>query len=584
MHEHHDRIVPARVRAAPGRRTWPRSCRRRGVDGTCTNCGCDPVDRLERRRARVGQLARRAAAGVDDRQLRRQVAAPNDAPAAACRRATARNPRRPRAPSARAPRRRRRRPRRLRSRPGRARLHTNRSACRRPTAAAARLPNCPTSAARGLPSASTIQLRIAGLLGQEPQRASSGIQPKSLKFQLIQASSCRWWRDCSVALRRSRRSRSSDPCCRPRAPAPRRCGCRRSSGSPGRCRRHRSRCARRGCPSSASLPAALRSAASGSSSMPGNASNASLRALPAAMSTSHSVCGSGALRPTQRARVLDFHVTRFGHVARQLADLPGLAGLGGGDHQQPAAVGRQRAVGDLRRRRPGTPAPVRGWGRLLRHASSCACAASRLRLVAGAGCRSGAAGGRAARRSWPAHRGPWSALTSAAWRTPSAAVQRYQSLPTRHTRPPSLVHCGSDSSSLLRVTCDSAPLRRSRTNTSPLRDEGHARMRAVVDRIGSHRAVRVRRRRRAPPRRHRPAAARCRGWSAVALELVLHALRPSQAHQASSTGRPIQSGSAMTCSRVSGAARARWRWSAAVRWQAATRGASGGLWRRGRAG
>ena len=60
------------------------------------------------------------------------------------------------------------------------------------------------------------------------------------------------------------------------------------------------------------------------------------------------------------AHVLEFLVARFGDVLRHLAGRALVGGLGGGHHQQPAAVGRQRAVGDLdvvaevdRRRRAG---------------------------------------------------------------------------------------------------------------------------------------------------------------------------------------------------------------------------------------
>ena len=52
-------------------------------------------------------------------------------------------------------------------------------------------------------------------------------------------------------------------------------------------------------PFSGSWPAFLRSAASGSLSMPGNGSNASGFTLPSARSTRHSACGRGALRPTR---------------------------------------------------------------------------------------------------------------------------------------------------------------------------------------------------------------------------------------------------------------------------------------------
>ena len=83
VHEHHDRIRVCPPPAAPGRSTCPRWCRRRASTATCTNCGWIQSIALERG-VRVSVSSRAVAAGgVDHRQLRRQVAARNGAPAAA---------------------------------------------------------------------------------------------------------------------------------------------------------------------------------------------------------------------------------------------------------------------------------------------------------------------------------------------------------------------------------------------------------------------------------------------------------------------------------------------------------------------
>ena len=76
-------------------------------------------------------------------------------------------------------------------------------------------------------------------------------------------------------------------------------------------------------------------------------------------------------------------------------------------------------------------------------------------------------------RSWSARGGlagsSWVLITAASV-TPRFAVQRYQrSLPTRHTSAPSWPQSREEALASPRVSWSSAPLRRSRTNTSPLR-------------------------------------------------------------------------------------------------------------------
>jgi len=203
-----------------------------------------------------------------------------------------------------------------------------------------------------------------------------------------------------------------------------------------------------------------------------------------------------------------------------------------------------------------TPAPrytgaAARVGSALRQASPCSRAASR---------RARSFFRVSIRRSWRSRRssglggvpGASSAFACAAC-TVARPSQRYHASAPRQASAPSPLHSRRDSASLLRVSWVSAPLRRSRTNTSPLRTN------ALRLPLVSRSALAASRSARALPSSMAgapPSMPTCQvSPIRVPLRFRMYcAALPSQRHHASSTGGPIQSGSAIASARRSGSA------------------------------
>ena len=157
--------------------------------------------------------------------------------------------------------------------------------------------------------------------------------------------------------------------------------------------------------------------------------------------------------------------------------------------------------------------------------------------------------------------GSFSALSEATCTVPPPAFHLNQSLPARQSTPPSAAKSGRDSAAAVRVSWTRVPVARSRTKTSPLRTKTVRRRCGSYTGSGASRSARS------------ASATLCSappsiGWRQVSRTGLPSRLssscawRPSQLHQARSTGGPIQSGSAMACSivnaAVAGAAEGAW--------------------------